>query len=229
MPINSSELETEKEKKEAYYTDYQALVDEIESITKNRQGFGYNYADLEAVYNEIKPKIKNHHFIIFQSVKLGTGEFKRSDSAVPVSKDKEGNITLSSRVEWSIPSYNLHTEVVHIPSGKILTCDLPLVMEDINPQSFGSALTYMRRYSLLVVLGIITEDDDGAQASQKRLQRQQGYGQQKKHLPETFEEAKKLITESENKTQYYGDVKNSKSLSAAEKQALYNIIYPKGN
>ena len=216
---------TEREKKELFYSNYQSLVDEIESITKNKKGFGYSYADLEAVYNEIRPKVKEKNFVIMQTVEKDSGEFKRSDSAVPVAKDKEGNITLSGRVEWSIPCYNLHTEVIHLPTYKTISCDLPLVMEDINPQSFGSALTYMRRYSLFVVLGIITEDDDGAQASQSRVQRAQQ--STKKPLPEDFENAKKFLMETEKKTAYYGDVKNSDKFTQAEKQALFNVIYPK--
>ena len=224
--MDSQSIDKEKMKTAQFYNDYQMLISEIESITKNRQGFGYAYADLEAVYKEIRPKVKEHNFLITQTVKIGAGEFKRSDSAVPVSKDKNGNVTLTTRIDWAIPSYNLHTEILHIPSGKIMTCDLPLVMEDINPQSFGSTLTYMRRYSLLVILGIITDDDDGAQASQSRIQRQY---QEKPKLPDTFEEAKKWLIECDYKTKYYGDVKNSQTFSAAEKQALINIIYPKGN
>lgn len=218
-------VDKEKMKMAQFYNDYQMLISEIESITKNKKGFGYSYADLEAVYNEIRPKVKEKNFVIMQTVEKDSGEFKRSDSAVPVSKDKEGNITLSGRVEWSIPCYNLHTEVVHLPSEKMITCDLPLVMEDINPQSFGSALTYMRRYSLFVVLGIITEDDDGAQASQSRVQRAQQ--STKRPLPEDFESAKKFLMETDKKTAYYGDVKNSDKFSQAEKQALFNVIYPK--
>lgn len=218
-------VDKEKMKIAQFYNDYQMLISEIESITKNKKGFGYSYADLEAVYNEIRPKVKEKNFVIMQTVEKDSGEFKRSDSAVPVAKDKEGNITLSGRVEWSIPCYNLHTEVVHLPSKKMIICDLPLVMEDINPQSFGSALTYMRRYSLFVVLGIITEDDDGAQASQSRVQRTQQ--STKRPLPEDFESAKKFLMETEKKTAYYGDVKNSDKFTQAEKQALFNVIYPK--
>lgn len=217
---NQEKFDTSK-----YYNDYQMLINEIESITKNRQGFGYAYADLEAVYKQIRPKLKERGFMIMQTVKPTNGEFRRSDSAVPVSKDKEGQITLSGRVEWSIPAYNLLTTLVHVSSGREIECELPLVMEDINPQDFGSALTYMRRYSLLVLLGIITDDDDGAQASKSRVQRQ---APAKKPLPDDFEEAKKWLIECDKKSMYYGDVKNSQTLSAAEKQALINIIYPKG-
>ena len=37
-----------------------------------------------------------------------------------------------------------------------------------TPQETGSAITYARRYSLLPALGLATEDDDGAQASQTK-------------------------------------------------------------
>lgn len=38
----------------------------------------------------------------------------------------------------------------------------------VTAQETGSAITYARRYSLLPALGLATEDDDGAQASQAK-------------------------------------------------------------
>lgn len=38
----------------------------------------------------------------------------------------------------------------------------------VTAQETGSAITYARRYSLLPALGLATEDDDGAQASQPK-------------------------------------------------------------
>jgi|SRR4051794_5504669 hypothetical protein len=42
---------------------------------------------------------------------------------------------------------------------------------DAGPQVFGSALTYMRRYSALSILGIAAEADDDGQAAQERADR----------------------------------------------------------
>ena len=43
-----------------------------------------------------------------------------------------------------------------------------------DPQGYGSALTYARRYSLMAACGIAAEDDDGNAASRKPPQRPEG-------------------------------------------------------
>jgi len=45
--------------------------------------------------------------------------------------------------------------ILHVPAGKH------------DPQGYGSALTYARRYSLMAACGIAPEDDDGNAASKK--------------------------------------------------------------
>jgi hypothetical protein len=46
---------------------------------------------------------------------------------------------------------------------------MPAIKND--PQGFGSALTYCRRYSLLAAMGIAPEDDDANLASKKPVPR----------------------------------------------------------
>ena len=50
------------------------------------------------------------------------------------------------------------------------TCSSPVQKAD--PQGVGSALTYLRRYSLAAVTGIAQEDDDGNEASKPRASTQ---------------------------------------------------------
>jgi hypothetical protein len=53
-------------------------------------------------------------------------------------------------------------------SGESLSCGklhVPAAKQD--PQGYGSALTYARRYSLMAACGIAPEDDDGNAASRK--------------------------------------------------------------
>ena len=53
-------------------------------------------------------------------------------------------------------------------SGEMLECGIlhvPAAKQD--PQGFGSALTYARRYSLMAACGIAPEDDDGNAATRK--------------------------------------------------------------
>jgi hypothetical protein len=61
----------------------------------------------------------------------------------------------------------VETMFVH-ESGEILECGIlhvPASKQD--PQGYGSALTYARRYSLMAACGIAPEDDDGNAASRK--------------------------------------------------------------
>lgn len=56
-------------------------------------------------------------------------------------------------------------------SGEMLSAGMlsvPAVKQD--PQGYGSALTYARRYSLMAACGIAPEDDDGNAASKPRQQ-----------------------------------------------------------
>jgi hypothetical protein len=61
----------------------------------------------------------------------------------------------------------VETMFVH-ESGEMLECGIlhvPASKQD--PQGYGSALTYARRYSLMAACGIAPEDDDGNSASRK--------------------------------------------------------------
>lgn len=61
----------------------------------------------------------------------------------------------------------VETVFVH-ESGEVLECGIlhvPASKQD--PQGYGSALTYARRYSLMAACGIAPEDDDGNSASRK--------------------------------------------------------------
>jgi hypothetical protein len=64
----------------------------------------------------------------------------------------------------------VETVFIH-ESGEILSngkLHVPAAKQD--PQGYGSALTYARRYSLMAACGIAPEDDDGNAASRKQPQ-----------------------------------------------------------
>ena len=62
----------------------------------------------------------------------------------------------------------LHESGETIRSGKL---HVPAAKQD--PQGYGSALTYARRYSLMTACGIAPEDDDGNAATKAPAARQQ--------------------------------------------------------
>jgi hypothetical protein len=60
----------------------------------------------------------------------------------------------------------LMTEIIHAESGERTGSVVPIVSKDpTDPQKMGGAITYYRRYSLLALLGLAPEDDDGNAAA----------------------------------------------------------------
>lgn len=60
----------------------------------------------------------------------------------------------------------LTTKIIHIESGETIESTVPLILAKQDPQGVGSAITYMRRYALVSMLGLnCDEDDDGNKAS----------------------------------------------------------------
>jgi hypothetical protein len=72
--------------------------------------------------------------------------------------------------ETSLDDSGITIETVFLhESGESLRCGkLHVPASKNDPQGFGSALTYARRYSLLAACGIAAEDDDGNSASKTK-------------------------------------------------------------
>ena len=85
--------------------------------------------------------------------------------------------------------------LIHPESGQWIKSYLPILNPKQDSQGLGAAVTYMRRYSIATLLGLVSEDDDGETASGRGK-----YDQQKKKTsPEKIEENKDLYEESLNK------------------------------
>lgn len=79
----------------------------------------------------------------------------------------DNGIALIQRQHESESGVTVETVFVH-ESGEMLDCGrlhVPAVKND--PQGYGSALTYARRYSLMSACGIAPEDDDGNAAQRE--------------------------------------------------------------
>ena len=59
---------------------------------------------------------------------------------------------------------SVETRLVHT-SGQWFASTVTARSADTKPQSIGSAITYLRRYGLLAMVGIAPDDDDGNEAS----------------------------------------------------------------
>ena len=76
-------------------------------------------------------------------------------------------IALTQRVSPCDDGVIVETVFIH-ESGEIINCGqlhVPAAKQD--PQGYGSALTYARRYSLMAACGIAPEDDDANAASRR--------------------------------------------------------------
>jgi len=61
----------------------------------------------------------------------------------------------------------VETRLLHVSGEQLVSsCVLPVVKND--PQAYGSAITYGRRYGLGAMVGVIGEDDDDANAASAR-------------------------------------------------------------
>lgn len=119
---------------------YKALADfqqEVPVIHKGTEGYGYSYADLTEILKVINPLLKKHG-LGFTQLLEGT---------------KLKTIVFHSESSESIESS------VDIPSEVTLKG-----MNDF--QVLGSAITYLRRYSLAGILGLVTDKDTDAGGQQ---------------------------------------------------------------
>lgn len=107
-------------------------------VVKNAVNVVYNttYADLGTVIRAVKDSLGDVGVAVIQS---------------PTLTDAQGYVCLTTRL--------LHE------SGEWLedTCSSPLQFTD--PQAFGSAVSYLRRYALTAMLGLYQRDDDASAAT----------------------------------------------------------------
>lgn len=85
---------------------------------------------------------------------------------------KDNGLCLFQSTRWIDGGLWLNTTMYHT-SGEWVAFDYPVFANYGKPQELGSAITYSRRYSLMTILDIATEDDDGETASGRGPQRQQ--------------------------------------------------------
>ena len=121
---------------------FKALADfqqEVPVIHKGTQGYGYSYSDLPAIFSVINPLLKKHG--------LGFSQ--------PIMGD------------------TIKTIVFHIESGESIesstTIPQNVTLKGMNDfQVLGSAITYIRRYALSSILGLVTDKDTDAGGQQTK-------------------------------------------------------------
>jgi hypothetical protein len=107
--------------------------------TKSNPHLKSNYADLSACLEAVEDALTDAGIWLYQ-------ETSECQSGVTVE-----TVFLHASGE------SLRCGKLHVPAIKM------------DPQGYGSALTYARRYSLMTACGIAAEDDDGNDASKPRF------------------------------------------------------------
>ena len=122
-----------------------AFQQEVKVIHKATQGFGYTYADLPKIFEEINPLLQKHGLGFTQLINT-----------------KEGINYLA-------------TVVFHVESGEQIesNCMIPYVqLKGMNDyQSFGSAVSYFRRYCLSSILCLVSDKDLDASGEQVKTKK----------------------------------------------------------
>ena len=91
----------------------------------------------------------------------------------------DNGLAVSQTMQEADGHPHLETILLHT-SGQWLSSSLPLIAT-ADPQQLGSCITYMRRYALASLVGIVADEDDDGQAGRPR---QQGKQQEQKPIPQ---------------------------------------------
>ena len=127
---------------------YKAIANfqqEVPVILKDTSGYGYKYADLPAIFEVINPLMKKH----------GMGFYQTVDSS-------NDNVPLIKTVVFHVESGESIDSETIIPQGVQLKG-----MNDF--QVLGSAITYIKRYALSSLLGLVTDKDNDASGEQVKV------------------------------------------------------------
>ena len=97
----------------------------------------YRYADFAAVVEASRPALTENGIAVVQ---------------MPLCDPETGRVIVSTML--------LHA------SGQWLRSATSANPRDLSPQSVGSAISYLKRYGLSAMVGVVSEEDDDAQAAQ---------------------------------------------------------------
>ena len=102
--------------------------------------FKQKYATLGAIMGAVLPKLNEVGLVVVQHT---------------ANQDEDAGVVA------------VETHVIHASTGQEIS-SLLSAKTDGNPQHIGSALTYLRRYGLSTMLGLVTEDDDDGESLQPK-------------------------------------------------------------
>ena len=135
-------------------------------MPKDKKGYGYNYTELKTLLGLCKPVLDKHGLVIMQPLQIGS----------------------------------IDTILVHAESGEgiVSTKDYEIVaLKGMNNyQSEGAGISYMRRYAVASILGIVSDEDVDAAAPQPAPKAQPKKATPKK-LPATPKDGPKKVSNND--------------------------------
>lgn len=125
-------------------------------------------AALVKAQKEFGPALKTHTNPAFKS------KYADLSACVEAVVDALNNngIYMMQQTREDSTGVTVETVFIHESGETISSGPLHVPASKQDPQGYGSALTYARRYSLMASCGIAPEDDDGNAASKRRDDRQ---------------------------------------------------------
>jgi len=120
------------------HPDFIKVQKELPKLEKTAENpfFKSKYVPLDQILEKVLPVLHKYNFALVQRV----SHIVVGDNVVPV----------------------LKTDLNHITGQAISDAMLLNSKSDSDPQAQGSAITYARRYALVSLLGLATEEDDDA-------------------------------------------------------------------
>jgi len=139
------------------YKKLLAIQQEIGAIKKDSTNpfFKSKYFDINTLLEQVKPVLNKHGVVLLQGL-------THIDSKLALSTK-----LLDAETETAEKRDDKSNWVMVDPKDTVeFVCPLP---EMSDPQKYGSAITYFRRYSLQSLLALEAEDDDGNFASKPSM------------------------------------------------------------
>lgn len=124
----------------------------IEAASKDRSNpfFGSKYADLANVWDVCREPLAENGLAVIQLVLSPA----RIDAGLYETRAIVETILAHESGEWISGTISLPVLGPELKGGG---------RGEVNAQSYGSAITYARRYSLAAMVGVYQDDDDGSQ------------------------------------------------------------------
>jgi len=127
-----------KKEQQSLFKSLAAFQQEVPVIHKETKGYGYSYADLPTIFDKINPLLAKHNLGFTQPIM--------------------GNC--------------IKTIIFHTETGETIESltEIPQIqLKGMNEyQSFGSGVSYFRRYCLSSILGLVTDKDTDAAGEQTK-------------------------------------------------------------